>query len=94
MHQNRDAPVRRHVNIDERILRAFENNAGNSTRLVADELGVSQTTVCHVLHENGLHPYHFQRVQQLLPRDEIQRIYFCEGIFIPFFYFFLFLWRF
>ncbi|EFN62199.1 hypothetical protein EAG_00157, partial [Camponotus floridanus] len=25
------------------------------------------------------HPFHYQRVQQLLARDEQQRIYFCEG---------------
>jgi len=80
VHQHRDRAVRRHVNDDERILRAFEENPQISVRRVSRALAMPQTTVYRVLRENRLHPYHFQRVQQLLTRDEIQRIYFCEGI--------------
>jgi len=90
VHQSRDKALRRHVNVDERILRAFEENPQNSVRHVSRTLGIPQTTVHCVLQENGLHPFHFQRVQQLLARDEIQRIYFCEGIFISLFQFFSF----
>jgi len=82
VHQHRDRAVHRHVNDDERILRAFEENPQTSIRRVSRALGVPQTTVHRVLRENGLHPYHFQRVQQVLARDEIERIYFCEGILI------------
>lgn len=64
------------------ILRVFEENPCNSTRSVARRFNTSQHTVLKILHENGLHPFHFQRVQQLLARDERQRIYFCEGIFL------------
>lgn len=46
-----------------------------------------------ILQENGLHPFHFQRVQQLLPRDEIQRVHFCGGIFDFLFNSFLLLQR-
>jgi len=88
VHQNRDRALRRHVNDDERILRAFEENPQNSIRRVSRALGIPRTTVHRVLKENGLHPFHFQRVQQLLARDEIPRIYFCEGIFISLFQFF------
>jgi len=38
--------------------------------------------VHRILKQNGLHPFHYQRVQQLLPHDEVLRINFCEGIFI------------
>ena len=81
-HQNRvDAPVHRHVNIDEAVLHAFEENDGSSVRQIARELNIPKSTVHRILQENGLHPYHYQRVQQLLPRDEIQRVHFCAGIF-------------
>lgn len=82
VHENRDRALHRHVNNDEQILRAFEENPQNTIRRVSRALGISRTTVHRVVQENGLHPFHFQRVQQLLPRDEIQRIYFCEGIFM------------
>jgi len=87
VYQHRDRAVRRHDNDDERILRAFEENPQNSVRRVSRALAIPQTTVHRVLRENGLHPYYFQRVQQLLARDEIQRIYFCEGILIFYFSF-------
>lgn len=71
-----------HYRDEERILRAFEDNPGNSVRHAAQTLGISRHVVHRVLRQNELHPYHYQRVQQLLPRDAEQRIYFCEGIFI------------
>src|SRR5580765_121665 len=74
------APVRRRVQDEERVLDAFDENPGTSVRRVAHELGLSRYEVHHTLRVNGLHPYHYQRVQQLLPRDLQQRIYFCEGI--------------
>jgi len=77
-----ERPVRRRANLDIDILRAFEQNPHNSTRRIARALGTSQWMVCQVLHENGLRPFRYQRVQHLLARDEVQRIYFCGGIFI------------
>ncbi|XP_011687414.1 PREDICTED: uncharacterized protein LOC105449730 [Wasmannia auropunctata] len=53
-------------------------NPGNSVRRVARALDLSRCTVHHVLRRNGLHPYHYQRVQDLYPGDEEHRIYFCE----------------
>lgn len=76
-----DALVYRQVNVDEDVLHAFEENPRNSVHRVAFTLGISKSVVHRILRENGLHPFHFQRVQQLLERDEIPRIYFCEGIF-------------
>ena len=69
---------------EERILRMFEEDPGNSVRRAARALGYSRYVVHRTLRRNALHPYHFQRVQQLLPGDEEQRIYFCEGILIIF----------
>jgi len=76
------APVHRHVNIDERVLREFEENPSFSIRRVAGILGITRDMMHRILKQNGLHPFHYQHVQQLLPRDEVPRIYFSEGIFI------------
>lgn len=78
--RNAGAPIRHHVYEEERILRAFEENPRNSVRRVSRMLGLSRYLVHHVLRQNGLHPYHHRRVQQLLPRDFEQRVYFCQGI--------------
>lgn len=82
--RNAGAPLNTRADEDERILQEFEENSGNSVRRVARLLELSRNVVHRTLHINGLHPYHYQRVQQLLPRDAEQRIYFCEGIFIIF----------
>ncbi|EZA58859.1 hypothetical protein X777_01034, partial [Ooceraea biroi] len=73
--------ARQHIRADdeERILRMFEENPGSSVRRAAHALGYSRYVVHRTLRQNALHPYHFQRVQQLLARDAEQRIYFCEG---------------
>ena len=57
----------------------YGENPGTSIRPVARALiRIPRSTVHRVLQQNGLHPFHYQRVQ----RDKAQRIYFCEGIFI------------
>lgn len=76
------------VNDEERVLAAIENNPQISVRRLAETLGLSRHLVHRTLRQNGLHPFHFQRVQQLLPRDQEPRINFCEGIFIHLFYVF------
>ncbi|XP_032689036.1 uncharacterized protein LOC116852618 [Odontomachus brunneus] len=73
-------PRHRDVHNEEEVLRIFENNPGSSVRRVAHALGISRTTVHRIIRQNGLHPYHYQRVQQLLPRDAEQRICFCQGL--------------
>lgn len=82
--RNCGAPGRLNVNDEERILRAFEENPSNSVRRAARALDLSQSAVYRTLRRNDLRPYHFQRVQQLLPRDHEHRIYFCEDILIIF----------
>jgi len=77
--------VHYNVNEEEMILREFEENPGNNVRRVARMLSLSQYVVNRVLHQNGLHQYRYQRVQELLPRDHEQRINFCEGTFLIFF---------
>jgi len=76
------APVQDRVNDEKKILRALEENPQNSVRRLARMLDLSRHMVHCTLRQNGLHPFHFQRVQQLLPRDQESRIDFCEGNFI------------
>lgn len=79
VHNTRAIPVRRRVHDEERILDLFYENPGFSVRRAARELNLSPYNVHRTLRENQLHSYHYQRVQQLLPRDSEPRIYFCEG---------------
>ncbi|KAL6417600.1 hypothetical protein ACFW04_012632 [Cataglyphis niger] len=65
------------VNDEKKILVTIEENSQNSVRHLAETLGLSRHLVHRTLRQNGLHPYHFQRVQQLLPRDQEPRINFC-----------------
>jgi hypothetical protein len=41
-------------------------------------MDVSSFTIWRALHEQGLHPYHLQRVQHLKPEDPPRRIAFCQ----------------
>jgi len=79
INKNTEAELRIPAHVEERILQIFEENPGYSVRRVARILGVVKSTVHNILRRNGLHPYHYQQVQQLLPRDAEQRNYFCEG---------------
>lgn len=78
---------RRDNNIDpdlERlVLEQFNENPNLSTRIVAVRLGLDQNQnrlVHRILKANGLHPFHYQKVQALAPRDFQRRINFCNMI--------------
>jgi hypothetical protein len=43
-------------------------------------MGVSSFTIWRTLHEQGLHPYCLQRVQNLKPEDPPHRIAFCQWL--------------
>lgn len=57
------------VRLPEEILEYFEQDPQASTRNAARRFGVSQWTVWNVLHQEGLHPYHFRPVQELGVND-------------------------
>jgi hypothetical protein len=40
----------------------------------------TEITIWRTLHEQGLHPYHLQRVQHLKPEDPPRRIAFCQWL--------------
>lgn len=63
---------------EEEILEAVENRPQLSCRRLGLEIGVSSFVVWRTLKEQGLHPYHIQKVQALYPGDEEKRVEFCE----------------
>jgi hypothetical protein len=77
MHLGR--PGQRAVENEERVIEHFENHPRTSTRAAAQHLGVAHhANVWRILHNHRLHPFHFQRVQGLLPRDFGPRVQFSE----------------
>lgn len=66
------------VHREEQILNLIEEDPTTSTRVVAGQVGLSQTKVWTTLRENQFNPFHVQRVQALLPEDFPRRVQFCE----------------
>ena len=65
--------------IEEDVLDYFRNRPRSSTRAAARDMGIpNHMDVWRVLHDNQLHPYHFQKVQDLLPNDHIPRVNFAR----------------
>jgi hypothetical protein len=57
------------LDLEPQILETVEENPPTSIRQLVREFQVSQFVVCRTLKEQGLHPYHVQRVQALQPND-------------------------
>lgn len=66
------------VNVEEEILERVDVEATTSTRQISRQVVASQSFVWRTLKRNGLHPYHLQRVQGLIPADYPSRQQFCE----------------
>ncbi|GFW36497.1 DUF4817 domain-containing protein [Trichonephila clavipes] len=55
----------RTVDAEDRVLQELERNPSTSTRVVSRETHIPQATIWRIVHDEGLHPYHLQRVQAL-----------------------------
>jgi len=82
--RNYGPPVRHNVGREEKVFRMFDENPGTSMRRAARALGLPRCMVHRILRRNNLRPYHYQRVQQLLERDEAPRVHFYKGIYLFF----------
>lgn len=78
--QARGGPRRVHASLDRRIRNYFLRNPQESTRTAARRYNVSQFFVWKLLNASGLHPYHFQPVQDLLLADYPRRVEFCRWL--------------
>jgi hypothetical protein len=58
-------------------LNVFEEDGTRSIGTVSREMGLSKSSVQRVLADNRRHPYHYTRVQHLLPEDYPIRREFC-----------------
>lgn len=65
---------------EENILQSVERSPRSSTRRLATRLNVSQSKVCRILHENGLYPFHVQKVHHSEPHDCANRVHFCKWL--------------
>lgn len=54
---------------DDIILEEVNRDSFTSVRIIEHNTGISKSTVHRVLQRYGMHPYHVQRVQALLPQD-------------------------
>lgn len=68
------------IEIEDAIFEFFERNPTASTRDAERRFDVSQPTVWKLLNSAGLHPYHYQRVQQLNDGDALPRRTFCQWL--------------
>ncbi|XP_011864749.1 PREDICTED: uncharacterized protein LOC105560328 [Vollenhovia emeryi] len=51
-----------------------------STRQIARRIGMPQSSVWRVLHDQGLHPFHVRPVQELTPKDHGCRREYCRWL--------------
>ncbi|GFW83395.1 DUF4817 domain-containing protein [Trichonephila clavipes] len=68
----------RTVDAEDRVLQELERNPSTSTRVVSRETHIPQATVWRITHDEGLHPYHLQRVQALELGDYNKRMDFAR----------------
>lgn len=65
---------------EERVLQLIYENPGLSVRQIALMLNISKWTVWRILKREGLHPYHFRRVQDVREPDYAVRASFCSWL--------------
>jgi hypothetical protein len=65
------------TDIEHRCLCSMSHPYTRSIRTVSREMGLSKSSVQRVLADNRRHPYHYTRVQHLLPEDYPIRREFC-----------------
>ena len=70
-HCGRDR-ISRTLAVEGAVDEAIERNPRISTRTIAHHIGIHQNSLWRALYEQFFHPYHFQRVQTLVPEDDLQ----------------------
>uniref|UniRef100_V5I8V2 DUF4817 domain-containing protein n=1 Tax=Anoplophora glabripennis TaxID=217634 RepID=V5I8V2_ANOGL len=65
---------------EENIIERVVDTPELSVRQIGRELQIPHVSVWRVLHQELLHPYHYQQVQHLQEGDNLQRLLFCNWI--------------
>lgn len=60
------------------VMNLVPEDPSASVRVLSRRTGISSTSVHRILKRHELYPYHYQRVQSLLPRDYPLRVRFCR----------------
>lgn len=63
---------------DEEVMNLVSEHPSTSIRVLSRRTGISTRSVHRILKRHELYPYHYQRVQSLLPRDYQLRVTFCR----------------
>lgn len=79
-HETGRPRTRRTPELEEQVMAYFEEHPGNSTRDAGRTLGIDHTAVSRILTEEGMHPFHYTKVQALLPEDFPKRVTFCQWL--------------
>lgn len=66
--------------VEEQVVGYILENPQASTRDAARVVGVSQYYAWRALRDEDLYPYHFLRVQEVLPTDHHPRVDFCQWL--------------
>ncbi|GFY24861.1 transposase-like protein [Trichonephila clavipes] len=87
--RNRDRTARTELD-EEIVLDMVETTPSLSTRGIANEIGISYSSVWRILDDSALHPFHYQRVQSVkecdfAPRQAFSQRYLQQRIANPFF---------
>ncbi|GFV03386.1 DUF4817 domain-containing protein [Trichonephila clavipes] len=75
--RNRDRTARTELN-EEIVLDMVETTPSLSTRGIANEIGISYSSVWRILDDSTLHPFHYQRVQSLKECDFAPRQWYLQ----------------
>ncbi|GFY03486.1 DUF4817 domain-containing protein [Trichonephila clavipes] len=87
--RNRDRMARTELN-EEIVLDMVETTPSLSTRGIANDIGISYSSIWRILDDSALHPFHYQRVHSLkecdfAPRQAFSQWYLQQRIANPFF---------
>ena len=66
--------------IEAQVLDMFSEDPTQSTRSAGRQIGTNHMRVWKILKESGQQPYHYLRVQSLMPGDYIARVEFCQWV--------------
>ncbi|CAG4960767.1 unnamed protein product [Colias eurytheme] len=62
----------------ESVLEEVARDPSVSVRTLEHRIGIPKSQAHRILQQEGFHPYHIQRVQQLKPEDYPRRVAFCQ----------------
>jgi hypothetical protein len=71
----------RHKSMEVTVTAAVEREPWRSLRVMARELGLSQTRALEEFRDDELHPYQHSRSARLFPDDRPLRMQFCEWLY-------------